>query len=652
MGSRIGSIAILLVIGAIVAAVVLVITRLDLLDTGQPDAPIMVVSLDDGELVLIDQAQSITVTISSGNPITTLELFVDKVSVVSILPAYSADRGAWIGSFVWTPDSLGFADISIAALDDQGVESVRHIRVEVTDDQARVAAAIRVDVVGIVPLQQLVAGAAVLVQIRVRSNQPIERIDFLNDDVFVIAVTPGSNADGEYNAEISWTPNQTGEVDATFSAVDITGQSESRTVPVVILREGQSLPESGSAGAQESSPEREPEASSPTQTAGVGQARIESPSDGQRFTLDSNFELSARLTATNVGAIASVLLYLTPIGPDNTLGDSILIHSSESHPAASYEEMVEEVERWITRSGSYEFQLVVFTPEKDRYDDRIVIHVVAAAGTNDQPPDEEDTETETDEEDRPTSDDIDLAIVTVRQAADDPRRLNVTITNASSIDIERTSVLITVVDKVNSSELASAEVSLGIDADDLSTIPVDLEIAPGANVEATVFLESIVDTNPTNNTFDVLLTAPEATEATETQPEDVSDPTEAQEEQEQQEQPQQQEPEAEQESLPQTGPDLTFLDSQSTSDGYVLLTVINNGDGPARTFSIVIEDANGVEAEVISRRDAGAQPLTPGQTEILTSLQAHSGSVTVSIVLGGHSVDLNPADNQITLELP
>ena len=237
MGSRVGSIAILIVIAGIVAAVVIVISRLDLLDTGEPDAPVMVVSLDEGELVLLNEPQSITVTVSSGNPIATLELFVDDTSIVSILPAYSAERGAWIGSFVWTPERLGFADVRIVALDDQGVESARTIRVEVTDDQARVAAALRVQVLGIAPLQQFVAGTVIRLAITATGNQPIERFDMLVNDEFLVSVTPLEQDTGEYIARIDWTANEAGEMEVTIVAIDAAGRQESQTIPVIILRQ-------------------------------------------------------------------------------------------------------------------------------------------------------------------------------------------------------------------------------------------------------------------------------------------------------------------------------------------------------------------------------------------------------------------------------
>ena len=628
MGSRVGSIAILMVIGGIVAAVVIVISRLDLLDTGEPDAPVMVLSIDEGELVLLDEPLSITVTISSGNPITTLELFVDEISIFSTLPAYSADRGTWIGSFVWTPERLGFADIKVVALDDQGVESVRAIRVEVTDDQARVAAALRVQVLGIAPLQRFLSGTEIHIAISATGNQPIERFDMLVNGEFVASVTPVRNEDGQYIAAFIWTPSNTGEVEVTIVAIDASGRQESETIPVLLV------PQDGSAPTRETQdeagPEPESDSSAEAATVGVGEARIESPQDGQRFTLDSDLSIDVELAARNVGAVASALLYITPVAPDNTLGSSVLIHSSEGHPPGDYSERITDVERWITSSGSYELQLVVFTPDDERYDDRIMIRVVAVADGGDDRSDELQQDDEP-----PAGDQIDLAIVTARQAEDDRQRLNVSIKNQSTVDIERTDVVITVVDARDGAELASAAVTLGIESDALRTIPLDLDLEPAVDVEAFVLLEALVDTDTSNNRLSITLTGPP-----EDQPERGQDDQADQ--QESQGQPEPAGP----------SPDLTFLDVQATNDGYILMTVINSGAGTAETFFIVITDQSGEQLETISRRDGDAQALGPGDTEILTSLQPHSGTVNITVVVGGDSVEEELDNNRITFQIP
>ena len=627
MGSRIGSIAILIVIAGIVAAVVVVISRLDLLNTGEPDAPVMVVSLEDGELLLINQPQSITVTISSGSPIATLELIVDEAQVAEVIPPYSQDRGAWIGSFIWTPDRLGFADVRIIALDANGVESQRQIRVEVTDDQARVAAALRVTVLGISPLQQFPSGAGIRLELSATGSQPIERFDMHIDGEHIVSVTPDLDNTGRYSAAIEWTPNQTGEVEVTITAVDIVGRQESQTIPVILVPAGVTVTSRDSDDQSTVGEEADEPPDPVDQVSEDGQARIESPRDGERFILDSDFEFDVELSARNVGDVASALLYITPIAPDNTLGNSVLIHSSEGHVPGDYSERVVDIERWITSSGSYELQLVVFTPQNDRYDHRIVIHVVAVA--DDDQDSDQDRETS-------TSDEIDLAIVTVRQADDDRQRLNVTITNTSSVDIERTDVVITVEDADTGAELASAAITLGIESNDLRTIPLDLDLEPGTSLQANVELEASIDANADNNTFQITLSAPEADQADDQQEQDSV---------------QEQAVEIQQEQQSGPSPDLTFLDAQSTNDGYILLTVINNGDGPAETFRIVISTEAGEELEVVTRRAADTQPLAPGGTEILTSLQPHSGTITITVVAGGDVAEQALGNNTVTLQI-
>ena len=640
MGSRIGSIAILLVIGAIVAAVVVIITRLDLLNTGEPDAPVIVVSLDDGELVLLNEPQSITVTISSGSPIATLELLVDEAKVAEVIPPYSAERGAWIGSFVWTPERLGFANVQIVTLDEQGVESTRLIRVEVTDDQARVAAALRVQVLGISPLEQFPAGGGIRLAISATGSEPIERFDMLVDGQHVVSVTPVLDESGQYIAAIEWTPLQTGEVEVTIAAIDVDGREESQTIPVVIVPQGSLVP----AGDEETEADDGTDTEDAPQEAeaalddGEALARIESPQDGARFTLDSNLAIDVQVVARGVGPVASTLLYLTPVAPNNTLGNSVLIHSSEGNGGAEFSERVEDVEQWITSSGTYELQLVVFTPEQDRYDHRIRFHVVADAGDEDQPspPDSE------------LSDEVDLAIVTARQADDDPTRLNVSITNSSSVDIERVDVLITVADANDGSELAVAEVTLGIESQDLRTIPLDLKLEAGVEVQALVLLEASADSNAANNVFPVTLAAvPAQAEPDQAQQQEQAAQDEAVQQDQESEDRQPQEP-----AEPGPAPDLALLDIQATSDGYVLLTVINNGDGEASTFTIVIADGSGTELETISRRDADGQPLVPGAAEILTSLLPHSGTVVITVVASSSDGERNLGDNTQTYEVP
>ena len=644
MGSRIGSIAILLVIGGIVAAVVVVINRLDLLDTGEPDAPVMVVSLDEGELVLLGEPQSITVTISSGSPIATLELLVDEAKVADVVPPYSEDRGAWIGSFIWTPDRLGFANVRIVALDADGIESVRDIRVEVTDDQARVAAALRVTVLGIAPLQQFPTGTTILLAISATGSQPIERFEMLVNDNFVVAITPRlDETTGRYSATIDWTPGEKCEVDVTINAVDAAGRSESQTIPVILVPQG-GLTECNDADpSQEQNNTEERSAEDGSAAEEVGTARIDTPADGQRFTYDSNFELDVVLVAPNVGAVASALLYLTPIAPDNTLGNSVLIHSSEDHPTGDYRELIVDVERFITSSGSYELQLVVFTPEDERYDHRIVIHVVAVADQDD----DESQDVEGDEQSA-SGEEIDLAIVTARQSDDDRARLNVTITNDSSVDIDRTDVVITVIEASSGAELASAAVTLGIESGALRTIPLDLDLDPGERIEALVVLEAGIDTETANNTFRVSLAAPEPDE--QQQEEQTAQQEDAEQAVQDGQQQEQQSPAVEQDAATPR-PDLTFLDAQHTNDGYVLLTVINNGEGPAETFFIVVVTEAGEQIEVITRRSADSRPLGPGQTEILTSLQPHSGTIVLTIVSGGDVAENHLDDNHLTLEI-
>ncbi len=658
MGSRIGSIAILLAIVLVVGAVALVINQLGLLNSNEPDTPLIVVSLDEDELLLLSEPQSITVTISSGSPIATLELFVDEVKVAEAIPQYSQERGAWIGSFLWTPERLGFATVRIAALDADGGEFFSQTRVEVTDDQARVAAALRVTVLGIAPLQQFPAGSSILLAISATGSQPIERFDMLVDGALLISVTPTLDENtGSFVANIEWTPSQTGEVDVTITAVDANGQTESQTISVILVPQAGSLPVTTPGEEEQETASEPPPPADEAADDGVGAARIESPADGQQFTLDANFTLSVQLAVTNVGTVASALLYLTPIA-GNTLGNSVLFWSSEGHQDGDYRELVTGVEDFITSSGSYELQLVVFDPAENRYDDRITIHVVAVAdseGDSDQQP--ADDQEEPADEQSDLTDSPDLAIVTVRRADDNQNRVNVSITNLSTVDLEQTELSITVIDASSSAELGAATAIVDLEAGGQLTIPLDLDLQPGLSVEALVLLEASIDANTANNTFPISLTAagepddapPDQPDQSET-PSDPDAPESGDEQEEQQEQ-QEQESEEPQPEEPAPSPDLAFHDAQFTGDGYVLLHIINNGGGPAETFHIVIADEAGAQLELINRA-ANSAPLGSGGTEILTSLQSHSGQITVTVVTEGGQPEQHLADNVISLTLP
>ncbi len=644
MGSRYGSIAIFLVIATIVAAVVVIIVRLDLLDTGQPDAPVIVASLDDGELVLLDEPQSITVTISSGSPITTLELFVDDAKISEVIPPYSAERGAWLGSFVWTPEQLGFAQIRVVALDAQGQESSRELQVEVTDDRVRVAAAIRIGVAGIDPLQQFPVDASIRIDVSATGSRSIERFDILLDHDHVASVSPWLQDDGRYLAGFEWTPREAGEKQVTIVAVDADGRTESRTIPVIVLDpDATSQINSDHLKGEQQSQLDQPAGSEPTDDQSEDSVQIESPADGRQFTLDDDFAFDVDIAARNIGPIASALLYITPVAPDNSLGDSVLIHSTEGHDG-DYIERVEDVDRFIDRSGTYELQLVVFTPENDRYDHRIAIRVVASA----TPDNEDDSSQGADIE---TSNEIDLGIVTARQEDDNPRLLNVSITNSSDRDIGRINVIITVANRINGAELASADVTMGIGSEQLRTIPLDLDLEPGLEVEALVLLQASADANPSNNSYRVnLRPIPEAAQSQ--QNDDQAAKGDGNQAPRQNEQDVADPGKLTSPTDPGPAPDLALLEVQATSDGYVLLTVINVGDAAATTFAIVMTDDDGTVLETVTRRDADTKSLAPGATEILTSLQPHTGSVMITVVAGSADDERELSNNTTTVQIP
>ena len=190
MGSRLGSLIVLILLAGVVAVAAFLIIRLELLSSDPDSESVMIVSLEDDELLLINEPLNINVTITSGAPVTSLALFIDDVGRASSIPAYSQERGYYVGSFPWTPNQLGFTDLRIVAVDEQGQQTVRQLRVEVTDDPQRIAAAFRLTVSGVEPLQQLTLGEPVSITLRTQGAQAIERFEMLIDGELVSTHSP------------------------------------------------------------------------------------------------------------------------------------------------------------------------------------------------------------------------------------------------------------------------------------------------------------------------------------------------------------------------------------------------------------------------------------------------------------------------------
>ena len=139
MGSRIGSLIVLLALGGIVAVAVLLVLRFS--GDSETAPPVMVVSLTDDQPVLINAPLAVEVRARSGEPISTFALFVEGAVVHQALALDNADQGIYNATLFWTPQTLGLANLRVVATDTAGIQTELAVRVDVTDDEERVAQA-------------------------------------------------------------------------------------------------------------------------------------------------------------------------------------------------------------------------------------------------------------------------------------------------------------------------------------------------------------------------------------------------------------------------------------------------------------------------------------------------------------------------------
>ncbi len=661
MGSRFGSIAVLIIIAAIIGIAGVIIYRLGLLDADADNAPPIVVSIEDGALLLLGEPQNITVSVASGAPITSLRLVVDENLLAEAIPVYSADRGAYIGSIVWTPQRLGFADLNVIVVDEQGRESVRSLRVEVTDDPDRIAAALQLQVGGLAPNQQLIAGSTVRIALRASGAQAIDQFEMVVDGELAVAVEPTLGNDGAYVASIDWTPLQLGAVEVEFRVIDAGGRTETLNVQVTVLERG-AVPGAAS-GEASSESQRSEDGSTATASTSAGSGDtsaasgdaavlIVNPVDGEDFRLTPNLAIDIELLTRNTGPLASVLLYVTAIAEDGSSGDSILIFSAADSlpPSGEYREVVSGFERWLTSAGRYELQLVVFAADERRFDHRIIITAIADGSERveddeevDAPEAEEEGEADPEETDAEQPD-IDLALINARQPEQDRGRLNIALANLSAAPVERAQVRISLIDSHDGAVLNEARVTLSLAPDEIASIPLDFSIR--RDVSALLVLESNIDSDTSNNTLQVALRAP-ALEVDEAQTEQEQEQAEQTEEEPQEATPAEAEPEGEAEQQPL--PDLAFHEVVFNHDGFALITVINQGDADADQVVIALLSASGAEIERIARAP-NAQPLPPGGAEILVSSMPHDEPLTLVLDPDAEVAEADETNNRVTAD--
>ena len=139
MGSRVGSILVFLALAVIVAVAVVLVLRFS--GDSESAQPVMVISLDNDQPVLLGRPLAVDVRARSGEPISIFALLVDDVITTQAIAIDNADQGLYSATLFWTPTTLGFANLRVVATDTAGTQTEIAVRVDVTDDAERVAQA-------------------------------------------------------------------------------------------------------------------------------------------------------------------------------------------------------------------------------------------------------------------------------------------------------------------------------------------------------------------------------------------------------------------------------------------------------------------------------------------------------------------------------
>ena len=555
MGSRLGSLIVLVALGVIVAVAALLVSRFSGGSDG--DLTTLVVSLVQDQPVLLDEPLEVEVRARSGVPISIVALLVEGIIVNQATPVYDNEQGRYTAVLFWKPEALGFASLRIVVTDIDGTQTEIAVRVDVTDDTARVA-------------QAQEAGQ--------RAGQSV-------------ASTSASASDG-----------------ATVTSGAQNGAASS-----------------GAAG---------------DDAAGAA---------GRRGSADSE---PRGWDGVRAGVGPTVRRGDRDIGHGAALERAVLCHTGAggwvvwAFAAGAFGDAGRERDGQLSRGGARRGGVVrgraVIRLAAGRADGR-----PAAAGGPDPdhgarkprpPPTMSSSRTRSRMRCRRTmkpqraSRPI-LAILTARQDEDG---LLVTVINTGSSVAERVEVDISLIRSRDASLLALSAALLTLEPDQRANIP--LEVVVDEETEALIVLESDVDEDSTNNTFEIVLSPSAASEEQEE--------AQAEEEDEGAEDELAEEEEAEAEELP----DLAFLEARFTDDGFALLTVVNAGAGAAGDFVINVVGEDGVVLETIER-GASAAPLASRDSEILAGSVAHSGTVVIMLDPNNTTAESNESNNLIRVEV-
>lgn len=519
--------------------------------------------------------------------------------------------------------------------------------------------------------QPVLLGEPLEIEVRAQGSNPISILTLLVDGAIITQATPIFDPDqGRYAAVLFWTPQTLGFASLRIVATDTTGSQTEITRRVDVTddaerverareaaRSGQTQqtapaqppPPTAADGESEASDEQDAPAAPPAAAQDGGAARILSPQDGERYEFGSAAPLTVEIETAGTGPLSSVLVYVTPVLADGSFGRSQLAFASNPDVAATagvYRETVRGVEEWFPRNGAYDLQLVALTPDQRRFEDFIRITVTGVADSEQQGADASDQEADGDQSadggDAEDEELPDLEIVTVRETESG---ISVTVINNGVGPAQQVEVELSVIRIRDASELASTRARVTLAPGQRANVPIEISVAE--ITETLVALSTQGDADTSNNTYELTLSATESAPDDDLL-EDEQQASEAQDDTLQQQEAQEPEQEAA-EPPPAEQPDLAFLETRFTDDGFAILSVINAGDAPSGDFTIRIADAAGELIETITR--GTDSPLAPGDMEILAGQVRHSGSVVITLDPDDLTSESNESNNVIRLEV-
>lgn len=567
-----------------------------------PAAPVITASLGDGESVLLNQQIQLRIEASSGNPVTSAQLFVDGASVAVETPYYSDARGLYIASFAWTPDELGRADLRIVLGDDRDVSTEHLIRVDVTDDPSRVASALRLSVVGIEPLQNVYLGQPIRLRASAQSDEPVTRFAILVNGAEAAAAEASLNDQGVYSAALEWTPAVLGAADIQIRAISASGGIPPRELTVSVIEPPADFSAAAAAGGAQESQE-ESDAAADGEPAAY--ARILSPDHQTRITYAEGDRIDLEIGARGTGPLSIVNVYITPIDDLGNLGRSEQIwqRTGTLPPGGEFADTVRNVERLLSGYGWYQFEIVAFTTAGQRFDHRIDLHIVrpsagpAAEFAGDEPALEDP------EEGGGGINRTDLSIVSVAVARDG-RGIEVSVINSGAIDRASVPITIIVRDAANGALLARHEQDYELSVGQVAAIR--LPVAVSQPRDLLIELEADYDIEPDGNSVATTLQPPDG-ELT----------------------------------------DLAVADALLSDDGLLIITIVNVGTRPVDDYAVLLASSGGDGLREFASRPDPAAPLAPGRAEVVFSALPHQPPIQITLDPRGE-IDQNPDNNRLT----